>query len=248
MDDMQAYMDVMTDIFADLPSQGPGSSQTTQHVLSLCPPLAPSAIVLDVGSGTGRQAFALAESLPNQTVFAFDLLYAFVHQLKQQAKGYNIVPIRADMNHFPFALGSIDLIWAEASAYSIGFENALRAWHKFLKPDGCLAVSELVWLKSDVSDELQQFWAEEYPDMRHVDIFPSLFADCGYVVVDETNLSEGDWWEYYKPLEAKLPAMREKYQANEMAQGIIDNIATEIDMFRQYMDCYGYRFFILQKA
>jgi SAM-dependent methyltransferase len=248
MDDMPTFMDVMNDIFHEVPRQGPGSIQTTQRALSLCPSLPIDATIVDIGCGTGIQTRTLAQALPDQTIWAFDLSSAFVQELQHIAKGYRMMPLRADMKHLPFALGSIDLMWAEGSAYSIGFENALRTWHDYLKLDGCLAVSELVWLKSDAPEDLRQFWAEEYPDMRHVDALPSLFASCGYRVVDQFNLPATDWQAYYAPLEAKLPALRDKYQSNEMAQMVLDGMTTEIEMCHQYSEYYSYAFVIAQRA
>ena len=53
----------------------------------------------------------------------------------------------------PAALGSgYDLVWAEGSAYSIGFENALALWRTLLRPGGCLVVTELVWFCEHPAD------------------------------------------------------------------------------------------------
>ena len=57
--------------------------------------------------------------------------------------------------------GSFDLIWAEASAYSMGVEKALSEWPKLLRRNGSIALSEVCWLTDNPSKELKSFWDGE---------------------------------------------------------------------------------------
>ena len=43
---------------------------------------------------------------------------------------------------------AVDLIWAEGSAYIMGFEQAYRSWRRLLRRGGYLAATELVWLEA----------------------------------------------------------------------------------------------------
>jgi hypothetical protein len=60
-----------------------------------------------------------------------------------------------------------DVIWSEGAAYNMGLKQALTSWNAFLKQNGYLVVSELVWFKKDVPQEISEYFAREYPDMRY---------------------------------------------------------------------------------
>jgi hypothetical protein len=62
-----------------------------------------------------------------------------------------------------FVEGSFDLIWAEGSIYITGFATGLRRWRPLLKDTGCLAATELSWLKQEASGEAAAFWQKNYP-------------------------------------------------------------------------------------
>jgi hypothetical protein len=53
------------------------------------------------------------------------------------------------MTEMPFTQGSFDLIWAEASAYIMGVEQALEQWRPYLSDEGYLVISDLVWLSKN---------------------------------------------------------------------------------------------------
>lgn len=62
-------------------------------------------------------------------------------------------------------------------------------------------------------------------------------------------LPEAAWWdEYYGSLEARLRALRcGQYAGNALAQAILDSTQQQIDLYREYSDCYGYVFYVLKK-
>src|SRR5690606_26111089 len=72
---------------------------------------------------------------------------------------------QADMAAPPVAPTSLDLIWSEGAAYSIGFENALKVWRPLLKPDGFAVISECTWLSESRPAEVAAFWTAAYPAM-----------------------------------------------------------------------------------
>ena len=73
------------------------------------------------------------------------------------------------MEEIAFAPETFDLIWAEGSAYIMGFSSAVAAWRPLLKRGGCLAVTELVWLTEDKPIEAEEFFGREYPAMTSRD-------------------------------------------------------------------------------
>ena len=246
----------MNDIFFDvqrgLPRQGPGSDESTLKALSLCNPLPERPAILDIGCGPGMQTVALAKATGG-SLTAVDTSAEFLAELKQRAELNGVVDrikiIEADMNDLPFAKGSFDLIWSEGAAYIMGFANALKAWRSLLKPSGTIAVSELVWLRPNPPAEPAAFFAAEYPAMSNVAAVEQLVRESGYQPVAHFTLSNQDWWQhYYTPLEAKLPALFEKYRGNETALQIVQATEREIDMYRRFAEWYGYEFFIARRA
>lgn len=248
MDDAR-FIEIMTAIYGDLPRQGPGSDATTIKVLGLCKNLAENITALDLGCGTGTHTITLAQHI-NGTIIALDMFAPFITTLQTNAAAAGVSDkIQAqtgDMGDLPFEKHSIDLIWSEAAAYSIGIANALAHWHPFIKPGGYLAVSELVWLTDDPPEEVRAFWAEEYPDMQPAAAISALFGTHGYTLVDTVTLPDADWWAYYDPQVAKLPALHAQFADDEAALAVVKGIETEIDMRRRFGDYYGYQFFIAQ--
>ena len=71
--------------------------------------------------------------------------------------------------------------------------------------------------------------------------------DAGYELVGHFRLPEAAWWdEYFGPLEAKLPALFQKYAGDDPALAIVDQTRREIDMRRRYPESFGYEFFVAQ--
>ncbi|MFQ5982937.1 MAG: class I SAM-dependent methyltransferase, partial [Woeseiaceae bacterium] len=57
------------------------------------------------------------------------------------------------------------------------------------------------------------------------------------------------WWEhYYTPLEAKLPALHEKYAGDDEALSLIETTRREIEIRRLFHDWYSYEFFVARKV
>lgn len=50
------------------------------------------------------------------------------------------------------------------------------------------------------------------------------------------------------PLQAQVAQMRAQNAGNAIAESVYDFHDTEIEMYRRYHSCYGYRFVLLQRA
>ena len=60
-------------------------------------------------------------------------------------------------------------------------------------------------------------------------------------------LPEEAWWtHYYGPLERRLHAVEGRYAGDSVAQGVLDEIRLEIDVYRRHADTYGYLFLVLR--
>ena len=245
-------LDIFFDVQRGLPRQGPGSDASTLRALALCPNVPRAPAILDVGCGPGMQTVALARATGG-TVTAADTSNEYLAQLAARAEAQGmadcIVPLAADMNALPVAPASFDLVWSEGAAYIMGFANALAAWRTFLKPQGALAVSELVWLRPDPPAEAAGFFAESYPGMTDIARVDGMLRAAGYAPVAHFVLPDSDWWDhYYTPLVAKLPALAEKYRDDAEAAAVVRATAQEIDIRRRFGDSYGYVFFVATMA
>jgi SAM-dependent methyltransferase len=237
---------VFLEIHSGNPREGPGGSAFTERAFRLLPALPAAPRVLDIGCGPGMQTLDLAR-LSSGRVTAVDLHAQFLEQLRDAAKrsglGERIEAVEGDMTRLDFPPESFDLIWAEACIYIAGFDNALKLWRPFLKDGGCLVVSEAVWLKDGAPEELRAFWNEGYPAMRSDADNLKALERAGYAPLGHFSLPESAWWNYYEPILAKLPAMREKYRDNPEALEAIAAEEHEIGLYRKYSEYYGYSFY-----
>ncbi|MEM7008306.1 MAG: class I SAM-dependent methyltransferase [Thermodesulfobacteriota bacterium] len=252
MEENPQLFEIFLQIQSGLPRQGPGSQQSTLKALSYCAGLPNEVGVLDIGCGPGMQTITLANAL-NCNIMAVDVVDEYLSILKQNAQKENLTQritiLNRDMNDLGFGKESFDLIWAEGSAYIMGFENALDYWKTFLKPASYIAISELVWLKDNPPADLSNFFKNEYPPMTNLENNLSIIETEGYEITGHFTLPDSDWWDnYYAPLEAKLPALTEQFKDDKEALSILEMTRAEIDMRRRYSDFYGYEFFIAKKA
>jgi SAM-dependent methyltransferase len=236
---------VLYELFENTPRQGPGSVETTRRALRSLPDSLRVERVLDLGCGTGGSTLVLAEDT-DAHVTAVDIHPPFLATLRARAEerglADRITTVAADMANASALGAGFDLIWAEGSAYSIGFENALRRWRPLLRPAGCLVVTELVWFVSDPAQRAREFFADEYPDMRDEATRIHQARSEGYELLDSFGLPPEDWRSYYAGLETPLRdaiARRgelEIYAATQL----------EREIYEACGDDYGYLCLVLQ--
>jgi predicted N-acetyltransferase YhbS/SAM-dependent methyltransferase len=242
-----ALYDAFFALHHGLPRQGPGSDDTTRRLLTTVGPLPDRPRVLDLGCGPGRSALLLAERT-GALVTAVDLHQPFLDELRHSAVargvGDSIVTVHADMGELSFPDGSFDLIWAESSAYSIGFDTALEKWRRLLSPGGSLVLTECEWTSTAPSPQARAFWDTHYPLRGTADNCSAAVA-AGYTVLGLYRQPESDWDEYYGPLGERAdaadpgaPAMREALAATR----------AEIAMRRDHGAEYGYTGYVLRPA
>lgn len=245
----------MTDFFwtihRGLPRQGPGDFETTREALALVGPLPGRPLVLDLGCGPGAQTLDLAALLPDARIAALDLHPPFVTELRQRAAAAGIsgrvLPVVGNMARPPFPEERFDLLWSEGAAYVIGFEDALTTWRTLLKPDGVLAVSEIVRLRPELPPEPAKLF-EGYPALTDAEGLRAVAARAGYEVVGDFVLREDAWWaDYYRPLEARLGVLAREHHGDGAAMAAIAASRAEIDAYRRHSSAYGYLFLVMRR-
>ncbi len=233
------------EVFERTPRQGPGSSETTRRAFRSLPERARTGRVLDLGCGTGGSTVVLAEESDGH-ILAVDIHAPFLATLGSRLRDLGlagrVAPVVADMADPPVADGRVDLVWAEGSAYAIGFEAALRRWRRLLAPRGCVVVTELTWFSSDPAEQARAFFANDYPDMRDEATRLADAREAGYDVVDSFRLPPEDWHAYYDGVDVSLREAIGRDGELDVYKGMLREHA----IYRAHGDDYGYLCLILR--
>ena len=244
MNEHDHYMADFERLFDGLDRLGPGSAEDTLAALSALPAVPKT--LLDVGCGRGASTLLLARHTQGQVTAVDNDEYSLAHV--QAAVAANALEQRvrllcASMTELPFEDGSFDAIWAEGSAYIMGFGQALKSWRRLIKPQGFLVVSDLIWLTDSPHAEAFSFWKKNYPDMTTLQERVSSLGPLGYRVLHSFPLSRHAWENYVAPLRKKVAEV----SASDFSSNALADIKDELAIHERFLDDYGYQFFVLQK-
>ncbi len=242
------------DLFGSLPRCGPGSVETTRKAYSFLKKLPKNPKILDIGVGTGMSTIELAK-ISAGSIIAIDVIESFLRKLRDMMKKEdvnNIIAHNMSMDEITLEKESFDIIWSEGSIFIMGFERGLEYWRKFLKPNGYLAVSDMVWFDRNAPEDLKQFMEhiyEEFPKMLGHEQALTVIENAGYELITYFKLDvERDWWDnFYRPMEVRVPQLKKKYDGNGNLLAALEMNAKEMTYFKHYSDFYGYMFYVLQK-
>ncbi|MFD3541021.1 GNAT family N-acetyltransferase [Streptomyces sp. NPDC058662] len=244
-----SFFEAFLTLHRGLPRQAPGSDASTRRMLSLCGPLPERPRALDLGCGPGRSALLLAAEAgaAGADVTAVDLHDGFLDELREAAAARGLAdrvrPVRADMGALPFEDGSFDLVWAEGSAYVIGYDTALARWKRLLAPGGTLVLTECQWTADEPSDGARAFWDTHYP-LRTTARNLAAAQAAGYQVLGVHHLPDADWAEYYGPLAERV----RHHPGDGTAAAAAAAAATreELDVRARHGHEYGYTGYVLR--
>jgi len=245
----EKQLDFIISFHKKLYRQGPGSDEETLRAIKLTGLSESTELsILDLGCGTGSQTNVLANHL-NGTITALDLFQPFLDELEDRIKSPNVRTFQGSMDDLNFEKESFDLIWSEGAVYNMGFENGLKYLHPFLKKNGIIALSEIIWLTNDRPAEIETYWNAEYPEIDSAQGKIKTLHESGYELVDHFILSEESWLSnYYGPLETGLAVLREEHSIEEGLIEVIQSYQNEIRLYKMFKEYFGYGFYIARKV
>ena len=132
--------------------------------------------ILDVGCGSGVPTMELAK-ISDGHVIGIDIDVTSLNLLRRKIKeiGLNnqVSVIKDSILTMDFPEESFDIIWAEGSIFVIGFENGIKKWRRFLKPNGFFVIHD------ENTDKTKKL---------------GLITKYGYRLIAQFELPEKLWW------------------------------------------------------
>ena len=245
-------MEYFYELFEALPRGGPGDKESTRRAFNTIPNPPEQPLILDIGCGPGVQTIELAK-LSKGRIIALDNHQAFLDKLIKNAKEEelldHIVPQNRSMLDMDFAKNTFDIIWSEGALYFMGFQNGLKRCRQLLKNGGFLGVTEIVYLVNDPPAPLIHYFEREYPDIKTVQDKINLIQNERFLLISNFTLPKSSWLDsFYLPMQEQLIRLNRKYQGNEIASGIFEEMKNEINLYKKFSDFYGYEFLIMQRV
>lgn len=122
-------------------------------------------------------------------------------------------------------------------------------WKKYLKDNGYIVVSEISWLTDNRPKEIEEYWANAYPEIDTIDTKLSIIEKCGYDLISHSVLPESCWMgHYYRPMLLPTNHFLKKYTYEEKAKEFIKMGMDEIEIYDKYKEYYSYVFYIAKKV
>ena len=137
----------------------------------------------------------------------------FARNIKEAGLTKRVQVLNYSMFGMDFRDNSFDILWAEGSIYTIGFEKGLKEWKRFLTPGGFLVVHDE---QGNVKEKLEQI------------------SSCGYELLGHFLLSQDVWRiEYFAPLEKLVNQFQTKLIDDPKTSEELNQAQEELDMFRK---------------
>lgn len=244
---------LLIDLHREGQRQGPGGDDETRLAITLSGLSGRTGLkIADIGCGTGASTLVLAKAL-DASVTAVDFLPEFLRDLEIAAERQNLMKrietLAASMDALPLEERSFDAIWSEGAIYNIGFTNGIKAWRRFLKPDGILAVSELTWLTEERPAELAQHWDREYPEVDTASAKMTILEDNGFSPIGYFALPKRCWLDnYYRPMQDRFAAFLERNDSSKAAAAIVAAEEHEIDLYERYSAFVSYGYYVAKRT
>ena len=206
-----------------------GFLKYTRKAFNLLPEIVKPRI-LDIGCGNGIPTLELA-NLSRGEIVGVDIDQPALNELnKKVEKNYlvdRVKGINCSMFNLDFPEESFDIIWAEGSIASIGFEKGLKQWARLLKKEGFMVLHD---------------------DLKDKEYKLKIIPESGYQLVDYFQLPDDAWWiEYYGPIEKRINELREIHGKDPTFLDAIKTFENEINSYKNNPMLFRSIFYILKK-
>ncbi len=247
------FWEIFFEVFDSLPRQGPGNRECASKALAMCRELPAAPRVLDLGCGAGGQTLQLAELIPRGTIIAMDSHAPSIERLQatlaERGLANRVSAMVGDMAEPKCLPNGFDLIWSEGALYSIGLRKALSVCHGLLRPGGYLAFTDAVWRRENPPAQVKAGFELDYPGMGWLEDDLAALHEGGFELIGHFTLPDEAWWvDFYSPMEARIEALRPRYENDADALAILERLAEEPEMHRRYADYYAYEFFVSRRS
>ena len=220
----------------------------------MCTTLPNTPRVVDLGCGAGAQTLYLAE-LTSGPITAIDThepsIRKLIAEIDRRGLSGRVRAVVGDMTRpaeVGLAAGSADVVWSEGALYNVGIAPALQICGELLREDGYLVFTESVWRRANPPHVVREMFDVEYPTMGTVQDVLAAIKTAGFRLQGHFTLPDEAWWDdFYTPMERRIAEMRVTYAGDHEAQGILERLAEEPQMHRQYADYYAYEYFVTQR-
>ena len=187
--------------------------------------------ILDVGCGSGVPTIELAK-ISDGHVIGIDIdetsLNLLQRKIKETGLNNQVSVIKDSILTMDFPEESFDIIWSEGSIFVIGFENGIKKWRRFLKPNGFLVIHD------ENKDKTKKL---------------GLITKYGYTLIAQFGLTDNLWWiEYFTPLEQLIQEFRHKYPNDSELINELNKDQIEIDKCKSNPILVSSFYVIIQKV
>jgi len=116
-------------------------------------------VILDIGSGTGVATAELSRRYKKARIMALDFAFPMLQKTRKRGSWLRRPRcVCADLEHLPFADGSVDLIYSNAALqWSNDLEHTFSEFMRVLRPGGLVAFTTF---GPDTLKELRHAWGE----------------------------------------------------------------------------------------
>jgi len=187
--------------------------------------------ILDIGCGTGVPTIELAKISNGHVtgvdvdVTSLDFLQGKINEMRLNDRVSVINKSILDMD---LPEESFDIVWAEGSVFIIGFENSIKKWRRFLKPNGFLVIHD------ENKDKTKKL---------------GLITKYSYTLIAQFELSDNLWRrKYYAPLEQLVKEFWDKYPSDSELINELYKEQIEIDKCKSNSTVTSSFFIIMQKV
>ena len=186
--------------------------------------------ILDIGCGSGVPTLELAR-LSKGKIIGIDIDKNAIDKLNIKIKVNNLQErvkvYKNSLFNIKFPSETFDIIWAEGALAPIGFEEALKQWKKFIKPEGFMV------LHDDIKDKTKKM---------------ELIPKQVFELIDYFQLPDDAWWiNYYGPLEKQIEKVLTINKNHPQVLKAIKSYQDEVMACKKKPEDFRSIFYVLKK-